>query len=352
MSFWKIAACLSLAVGIGITFVSARAAHAETVAELYEKAKAEKTLVLFGSGQAEAYERWTKEFEKTFPGITVSFTGGFSNVFNKEINKQLAEKNLQVDMVTLQTVQDFTAWKKQGALLNFKYDGYDQIMPAYREPDGAFSVIQLNAMSYGYNTDLLKPEDVPRSALDFLKPQFKGRVSSTYPHDDDSTLFLYELLVEKYGWKFVTDFVETQPKFVQGHLGVSRSLASAEALVSFDVTGSASTLKRAGQPIELAYSQADLTPVSTLVIGIFKDAPHANAAKLYVTWYLAKEQQSRTNSYSVRADVAAPSGLPDLKSLKIADNYMQFLSDEERLVPVRAKYQKLIGPVINAGGVR
>jgi ABC-type Fe3+ transport system substrate-binding protein len=36
---------------------------------------------------------------------------------------------------------------------------------------------------------------------------------------------------------------------------------------------------------------------------IFKDAPHPNAAKLYLTWYLAKEQQSRNGTFSPRADV-------------------------------------------------
>ena len=48
------------------------------------------------------------------------------------------------------------------------------------------------------------------------------------------------------------------------------------------------------------------TPVFTLTGGIFKDAPHPNAAKLYLTWFLAKEQQSRVGSFSSRADVPPP----------------------------------------------
>ena len=42
----------------------------------------------------------------------------------------------------------------------------------------------------------------------------------------------------------------------------------------------------------MAFSAADETPVFTVTGGIFKDAPHPNAAKLYLTWYLAKEQQA------------------------------------------------------------
>jgi hypothetical protein len=35
-------------------------------------------------------------------------------------------------------------------------------------------------------------------------------------------------------------------------------------------------------------------------IGDLKDAPHPNAAKLYLTWFLAREQQSRLGSFVAR----------------------------------------------------
>jgi hypothetical protein len=54
--------------------------------------------------------------------------------------------------------------------------------------------------------------------------------------------------------------------------------------------------------------------------GIFKDAPHPNAAKLYITWFLAKEQQSRLGSFSSRVDVPPPEGFQPITSRKIANN--------------------------------
>src|SRR5262249_62204162 len=50
----------------------------------------------------------------------------------------------------------------------------------------------------------------------------------------------------------------------------------------------------------------DETPVFTLTGGIFKDARHPNAAKLYLTCFLAKEQQVRVGSFSSRVDVPPP----------------------------------------------
>ena len=77
-----------------------------------------------------------------FPGIKVSVTGGFSNVLNEKIEKQMADRKLEVDMAFFQTVQDFVAWKKQGRLLAFKPDGFDQIMPNFRDDDGAYMALR------------------------------------------------------------------------------------------------------------------------------------------------------------------------------------------------------------------
>ena len=83
--------------------------QAETLAELYEKAKAEKEVVFYSGGPAAPHENRAKLFMQQFPGIEVKVTGGFSNVLNEQIEKQMAEKKLEVDMAFFQTVQDFVA---------------------------------------------------------------------------------------------------------------------------------------------------------------------------------------------------------------------------------------------------
>jgi ABC-type glycerol-3-phosphate transport system substrate-binding protein len=81
--------------------------YAETLDQLYEKAKLDKTLVFYSGGPAAPHENRAKEFMQKYPGITVTVTGGFSNVLNERIEKQMAEGKLEVDMAFFQTVQDF-----------------------------------------------------------------------------------------------------------------------------------------------------------------------------------------------------------------------------------------------------
>jgi ABC-type Fe3+ transport system substrate-binding protein len=57
--------------------------------------------------------------------------------------------------------------------------------------------------------------------------------------------------------------------------------------------------------LEIVWSPVDETPIFALTGGHLKDAPHPNAAKLYLTWFLAREQQSRLGSFVARRRAAA-----------------------------------------------
>jgi len=329
-------------------------AFAETIDELYAKAKQEKSLVIYAGGPVTNYEPLARDFEKKFPGITVSITGGFSNVLNQQIEQQLKDGKLQVDLVKFQTAQDFVRWKREGKMLAFKPEDFDAIHPTFKDPDGAFIVWYVGMTSYAYNPLLVKAEDVPKSALDFLKPQFGGKMIACYPHDDDATLYIFHTLVQKYGPDYIDKYVANQPNWVQGHLSVSRSVANGVNPVTIDATTSTVlNLKKAGQPIAYAFSEVDPIPVYYSTAGILKDAPHPNAAKLYMSWVLQREQQSRIGTYSSRTDVPPP--LPELKPLfsyNVANGYRDFVTDEAALTGLRKRFEAAVGPIRNVGGVR
>ena len=208
-------------------------------------------------------------------------------------------------------------------------------------------------MSYAYNTKLVAPADVPKSALDFLKAPFAGKLVTAYPADDDATLYVFATIVDKYGWSYMDKYMAQKPNFIQGHLGELRSIADGTNAVTFDSTSSSTgALKRAGRPIDFAFPESDAMPTFFITAGLFKDAPHPNAAKLFLNWYLEKEQQSRLGTFSARTDVAPPAGLKPLSAYNILAGYRQFVSDENKLVALRKKYESYTGPVVNTGGVR
>jgi len=350
---------LALARARGAVLVSAAVlwcsapAVAETVDQLYALAKEEKALILWAAGPAAAYERAARAFEQQFPGITVSLTGGFSNVLNAKIEEQVQTKKIETDLAILQTIQDFIAWNRRGLLAHFKPDGFDKIDPRSRDKDGAWVAVNKSPIFYGYNTEQVHANDVPRLATDFLRQRFKGKLITAYPADDDATLFAFGTIVQKYGWGYMAQYMKQQPKFVQGHLGVARSIGSGESIAGFDNTvSSALDVQRAGGKIALAGPSDDYLPVFFTAEAILKDAPHPNAAKLFVTWFLSKEWQSRTGVYSSRSDVPPPAGLPSLSIFRLEERYVEFVNNESLLADLRRRFESYSGPATNVGGVK
>ena len=164
-----------VAAGIALVIIGGSySVPAETLDQLYQAAKQEGELTLYGGGPAAPYERWAGEFEKRFPGIKVGVTANFSNILASQIDDQMRQGKLAVDLTIFQTLQDYERWKKAGVLLLFKPEGFDRIHPSFKDADGAYVGVTIGALSYAYNTEKLAAPDIPKSALDFLKPSFSG----------------------------------------------------------------------------------------------------------------------------------------------------------------------------------
>jgi ABC-type Fe3+ transport system substrate-binding protein len=331
----------------------AAAVRAQSMDELYAAARQEGALAFYAGGPTAPWEAFSKDFTARYPGIKVSITGGFSNVLDRQIDAQLAAGKLETDLAIFQTLQDFVRWKKEGALLGFKPDAFDKVDPSFRDPDGAYIAVQVIAHVYAYNPQVVQPADVPKSALDFLKPVFRGKVVAAYPADDDATLYAFYSVVGKYGWPYMDKYMANQPTFIQGHLGAQRSISSGENWVTLDALPQISIgEKRAGKPHEIAFPESDPLPIWPLTAAIFKAAPHPNAAKLFLAWYLEPNQQKRIGTWSPRQDVEPPYGWKPILSYNVVNNYREFLTNEKQLEELRRRFEAYTGPVKNKGGVR
>ena len=305
------------------------------------------------AGRPRHGRRWRASSSSAIPASRSSITGGFSNVLDKKIDQQIKDGKLEVDTAIFQTLQDFVRWKAEGQLLPYKPPGFDAIDQSFKDADGAFYGVMVNAMPYMYNTEHVAAADVPNSAPDFLKPQFKGRMVTPYPADDDATLWLFHKIVLKYGWDYMDKYMANKPNFIQGHLGQQRSIASGQNLVTFNSIFNITTVeKKAGKPVESHFSTIDPTPIWPLTGAIFKAAPHPNAAKLFLGWLMEPAQQVATGTWSSRKDVPPPAGFKPIFDYPVVNDYRSFLVNERELVALRKRFEGYTGPVVNAGGVR
>jgi len=110
--------------------------------------------------------------------------------------------------------------------------------------------------------------------------------------------------------------------------------------------------KNLGLAQAVAFPESDPLPIWPFTAGIVESAPHANAAKLFLSWYLSPEEQSKTGNWSPRSDVPAPYGRKPILSYKVVSNYGAFLTNTKQLEELRKRFEAYTGPVKNVGGVR
>ena len=335
------------------SLAAALPAGAQSLDDFYAKAKDEGAFAFYVGGPTAPWEARAKVFEERYPGIKVTIGGGFSNVLDKKIDAQLAAGKLEVDAAILQTAADYVRWKREGRLITFKPNGFDKMDAAFKDRDGTYWATMVNVVPYMYNTEKVAAADIPNAATDFLKTQFQGKIVTAYPADDDVTLWVFNHIVQRYGWSYMDKYMAQKPTFIQGHLGEQRSIGSGQNIATFDsILDITDGLKRQGQPVDSHIPTGDALPIWPLNGAIFKGAPHPNAAKLFLSWLLAPEQQAKLPTWSPRSDVPPPAGYKPILSYKVANDYRDFLSDEKKVAELRKKFEGYSGPIVNSGGVR
>jgi ABC-type Fe3+ transport system substrate-binding protein len=305
---------------------------------LYERAATEGEVSAYLQGPPQVYAGFVQAFEAKYPKVKVRITSGRYDLMPK-IDAQITAGNLDADLAILQTTQDYVRWKRQGALQSFAPPNFELIPENLKDREAQFLPVFLVMIGFAYNPEQVTEADAPHSIPDFLKPAFKGKIVSTYPHDDDLTLYSNTLVVEKYGWDMLENLLKQDMKFVRSHVLVAQETKTGERPVTFDQISQFNKV-RFVPPDDLPM------PVYPITTGIFAKAPHPNAAKLFLAFATSREQQQRTaasGALPVRPDVEPPPGFKPLSTYRIADGYIAFISDERRTKELRQRFEGYIG---------
>jgi ABC-type Fe3+ transport system substrate-binding protein len=309
------------AIAVLATAVPAAAAPAshqvpiesKSLDQLYQEAVAEggRLVVYAGGDSPDQNDGLAKAFAQRFPGMNITIKTDLSKYHDARIDNQLLRNRLEPDVAQLQTLQDYDRWKSQGNLLPYKPAGWDMVYPQFKDPDGAYTGFMALAFSYVTNDALVPAGQVPRTPLDFLDPRFKGKLTITWPNDDDAVLYMFKKIIDRYGWSYLDKLVAQQPTFVRGmpaSLGAVSTGAAAATISGFGMLAN----DPAG-PTTFTLPTDDYFQSWAQTAAIFTTAKHPAAAKLYLNWLLSKPfQQTSVPQWSVRNDVPPPTGYKPL----------------------------------------
>jgi iron(III) transport system substrate-binding protein len=288
------------------------------------------------------------EFSKAYPDIKLEQTTLVSSALAPKILQERAAGIYTWDVLHQPTTTSLQVLKPQGVL--------DPIKPAIVRADvmddaswrGGFAAgfALTSDMQLCYQSTLVRAQnlmidtaqvgtDEVKSAEDLLDPKWKGKIVCTDTRISGSTFFPFTLARLKYGDDWMTQFFQNQdPVIINDGAQISQLLAHGNypvaigaiwtVLQDFQKQGIATSIKQVNLPdIDSA------GPSTNGTLWLVNKAPHPNAARVYVNWFLSKEGQEAWTSITVdnsrRTDVApkddatvVPQGLdlPDLNEEK------------------------------------
>lgn len=297
------------------------AEETRSLAELRADAVAEgATLTVYAGGDIADQQDYTVAgFRQACPEIEINMVVDYSKYHNVRIDRQLAEGRLIPDVAHLQTVHDFDRWKSLGVLNPYKPAGFGDIHDMFKDPDGHWYAIGVFAFSYMHG-----PDGGPATPQHLIDPEWRGRIVSSHPGDDDATLHLYKTYAERYGWDWIERLAGQDITFRRGTNSPGDAVDAGTSPIGLAgaETGGADTTTWVtpppGHPF-LAWGQR---------AAMFTAARHPAAAKLYLNWLLTPEwQASGQHGWGVRADVPPTSKhVWDLPDGHAAD-FVEFMAD-------------------------
>lgn len=152
-------------------------------------------------------------------------------------------------------------------------------IPAYVQPMGVL-----------INTRLVKPEDEPKSWNDLTSPKWKGKILSDDMRPLGSGNTLFAVLQTNMGKDFNEKLANQKPVFSRDMRNDARRVARGEyAMYIPQVFAFASDLK--GLPVKVIIPEEG-APYAEMDLAILKNAPHPNAARLFIQHFLEPDSQA------------------------------------------------------------
>jgi iron(III) transport system substrate-binding protein len=308
-----------------------------------DKAEQEAALVLYSPDPEETSAKLTDAFHKLFPKITTNFIRLQTGALYQKLMTERRAKVYQVDILQLTDM---------GFVLDFqKRDGYLRYvspeMTAYNgdfksSPEGYWTWGAMIIAGLAYNPKLIKPEDAPKTWKDALDPRYAGVINTKTGTSGLQHVVWYELK-SLYGDDYFQKLAELKPRGFDSYVQqFDRMVSGQDALVHTGQYSAYLLAKAKGAPVEFVFPEEGLA-LTPGVLGVVAEAPHPNAARLFMDWFLSLSGQKTYDEIgslsSPRLDAPPPpGGLPlDKVKLLYPKDWQAFLATHDQFVKTWAK---------------
>ena len=290
--------------------------------ELYEAAKKEGEVTWYTAQLgAEASEAVAAAFTERYPGIKVNVSRSTAQVAFQRLSQDMRAGVAQADLLSSTDYSHATYLKREGRLLSYRPKNADGMMQAFRnaDPDDTFQINHVGLVLIAYNKEKLSEAEAPKSWKELTDPKWKDKIAVGHPAFSGYVGTWAVMLRKLYGWDYFEKLEKNEPQIGRSIQDTVTMLNAGERLVGASPSATSLISISRGNPIGLIYP-TDGTLMVPSPSAILKDAPHPNAAKLFME-FLTSPHYYRVStkffSESLRPEVPPPVGARPLDQIKL-----------------------------------
>ena len=185
---------------------------------------------------------------------------------------------------------EMEALYRERLLDEFQSPYFGELAPASFPKHRHYVADRFNFFTIGYNTRLVKPEEVPDSYDDLLHPRFVGRIGME-AGDVDWFGAMVKWMGEEKGLAYFRKLAAMKPQIRSGHTLVGQLVASGEIPLAANIYNhNAERVLVQGAPIR--WKALVPTFGRPNAIGVARRAQHPHAALLFADFVLSREGQT------------------------------------------------------------
>lgn len=324
----------------------AAAPAAEPVTDaLIAAARKEGKISFYSALELNISEKLGRAFEAKYPGIAVRVErSGAERIFQR-INMEQESHLPGVDLVCSTDPAHFIFWKRKDLVAPFVPEDAAKYLPADKiNPDGTSITVCAWFSVIGYNTNLVKAEEAPKSYADLLDPKWKGKIAKGHPSYSGAILTATYQISRDLGWEYFEKLAQQKVMQLQSAAEPPRKIAEGERAVQADGNDYSLELYKAqGRPVQAVYA-TEGTPQIVVETGIFRSSPNANAARLFQHFLYSQAGQQIFIDFAHRSfhsQVKDRPGRPPLSAIKTMKS--DAAAVEAQSEEIKARYAKIFG---------
>jgi iron(III) transport system substrate-binding protein len=262
----------------------------EGLTQLYNAAKKEGRVVIWGPTDAIVYQRMQEALDKQYPGIKIeSFESIPEPLVQRIIAESQAGKPAAVDVIQSGSLRALRPLIDRDMLA--PYPGWEKVFGldavyANQRLVGGYNL----TLPIAYNTKSVSAQEAPKTWEDLADPKWKGRKIII-----EARLVPFAMLGTEWGKGKAIELTkkilsQQQPLIVQGGTTVANALAGGQVSLAvgtyaFTIEG----LKKQGAAVD--WVPVTPLPVLTSAEGVLKTAAHPNAGRFFAGWMGTPEGQ-------------------------------------------------------------